>query len=155
MKTICLVMFVLLVHGCTLEDCPVEPMPDAGDSVVDSGLDAGVASLGEICSVESAPNLLHGPWTETGVLRACEAGTVCAVRRGEHSCPFDLNSDTSMDPCTASTARWILEFRCTTPCTVDDAGLSVCENPTDTCLSSVLSYVSPPGGDAEVCFPAR
>jgi len=152
MKTICLMMFVVLVNGCTLEDCPIEPLADAGVAD-DLGLDAGAASLGEVCSVESSPSILHGPWTEIGILRSCETGTVCAVRRGERSCPFDLNSDTSVDPCRASTARWILEFRCAKTCDVNDAGISVCEDTTQLCRAAVLPFVSPPGGNLEVCFP--
>ena len=130
MKTICLLAFMLLVHGCAIGD----PSPVAGH---DSGVpwtDAGVASLGENCGTESTPNLVLGTWTETGIPRSCEVGTVCAA--------FPCSAPGNPTECTVNPDGGIsvvtFEYRCLAPC---DSSAPTC-GVDSVCLRTVLSYVA-------------
>ena len=95
MKTLCLMVFVLLVHGCTTGDSPLPVMMDDGgvdlgevadlgldaDEVADLGVDATVleAALGETCSIESATAESFHDWSiVSGTERTCVVGTTCA-----------------------------------------------------------------------------
>jgi len=79
MKTICLMVFVMLVYGCTPCGPNEQPVMTDGGEVPDLGVTDASASLGEVCGVESTAGLDDSVWiSDPTQARTCAAGLRCA-----------------------------------------------------------------------------